>query len=272
MLSPEGEASDTSDGMNPWQRLLTLFGAVVLAVLVLRVLPGPVVLALFVAGIAVANHMLRRAPKREISGPAAEVLGLEATAQDPFGIAAYPLSLFDRGSDGRLTDLMYGRWGALDVKVFDYTYTSSVAVEGVLGDRAFTCALTAAPLASRHLVVEPEAFLTAGPDHPALPEVTVGSERFDRSYDARCDDPGSAAAILDDGLTSWLLEQGERWGLELHGRLVMLYAPKVLADDRPTVLDALKELLDQIPALEIERNPLEAPSGSTPGGSGAPSD
>lgn len=254
--------------MNLWLRLVALFAAVVLALLALRALPGPVVLALFVVGAAIANHGLRRAPKRDVARSTAEVLGFEAPVEDPFGITGYPLALFERGSGGRLSDLMHGRWGAVDVKVFDYTYAPSVIVDGVPGDRAYTCALALTSLDGPHLVIEPEAFLTAEPDRAALPAVAVGSERFDGAYDVRCADGSFAASILGDDLTSWLLQRGERWGVELRGRLALLYAPQMPAADRPDLLDALKGLLDRIPPTFLE--PSSGAEGTTPDTPGRP--
>lgn len=50
--------------MSPWLRVLGLFGAVVLAALLLRVLPPLLVLALLIGGIVYANHVLVTKPKR----------------------------------------------------------------------------------------------------------------------------------------------------------------------------------------------------------------
>jgi hypothetical protein len=254
--------------MGLWPRLILLFVAVVVAVLVLRVLPGPIVLLLFITAVAVAYRALSAATGRGSSDRPTDALGLRAVPEHPAGLGGYPLALLGRGDDGRQIDLMQGRWGALDVSLFDHAYTPSLLVEGMPSQRTFTCVLAEAPLECAHLVVEPEAFLTASPDRAAMPEVDGCGERFDRAFDVRCDDPGFARAILDETLTGWLLAQGERWGFELEGRLALLYAPKVSERDRRDALDAMRELLDLLPSEANDRLPPRASQG--PASTGTP--
>ncbi len=248
--------------MGLWPRLLALFAAVLAGVLVLRVLPGPVVLVLFLGGSAVAYRVLSAAYGRGSADTTADRLGLEAAVGQPADLGGYPLALLGRGDDGRQVDLMRGRWGALEVHVFDHVYTPSIAVEGIPSQRTFTCVLTEAPSECAHLVVEPEAFLTASPDRAPMPEVRVGAERFAAAFDVRCEDADVAASVLDDGMTGWLLAQGERWGFELEGRLALLYTPKVSEGDRRDALDATREFLERISGSDLDPSPPAA-SGST---------
>jgi len=234
--------------MNPWLRLLMLLFVLVGGVFVLRMLPGPIVLVAFGAAVVVVYRILRSTHEREPSGGAAEMLGLRAAPPLPSGLGGYPLALLTRAGGGRQTDVMDGRWGSLDVRVFDHTYAPSVTIDGTPSERTFTCALTRAARGGPRLVVEPEAFLTPAPDRAQLAEVELGMERFDAAFDVRSDDAGFARALLDQDLTSWLLAQGERWGFEVSGDLVLLFAPGAGRDGRREVLDALSELLDQIPS------------------------
>jgi hypothetical protein len=245
--------------MKPWLRVLGLLAAAAVAALLLRVLPPLLVLGVLLCGLAVASRLLRERPRREVGKASAEILGLQAAPSDHVGVVAYPLSLFERGSEGRSTDLAFGRWGGLDVTVFDYGYVSSVSPDGGPAERVFTCALAPAPVGCAHLVAEPEAFLTATEDRPRLEGVRIGVEPFDRAFDVRSDDPEFATSFLDGGLATWLLAQEERWGLEVDERIAMVYAPRLAPSDRPEVLRALRGVMDRIPAPAVPP-PAQAPA------------
>jgi hypothetical protein len=83
-------------------------------------------------------------------------------------------------------------------------------------------------------------------------------ERFDAAFDVRSDDAGFARALLDQDLTSWLLAQGERWGFEVSGDLVMLFALGAGRDGRREALDGLTGLLDRMPSMDATQPRTEA--------------
>jgi hypothetical protein len=251
--------------MNPWLRLLVSLVVIIGGVFVLRLLPGPVVLALFAIAVVAAYRILRSTHEREPAGGPAEILGLRPAPNAPSGLGGYPLALFARGNGGRQSDVMDGRWGSLDVLVFDHVYAPSVVIDGLPGERAFTCALTRGPRSDARVVVEPEAFMTPMPDRAPLPPVELGLERFDAAFDVRSDDPAFVEALLDRDVTSWLLGQGEPWGLEIAGGLVMVYAPANGIDGRREVLDALGALMERIPAASTEPTAQPHPQGGEPG-------
>jgi hypothetical protein len=79
--------------VSPWLGVLGLFAAAVLAALVLKRLPHLVVLALLVAAVAYANHVLIGKPKRERALATAQALGMRPVPDEEAGLRALPFAL-----------------------------------------------------------------------------------------------------------------------------------------------------------------------------------
>jgi hypothetical protein len=239
--------------MNPWLRLLLLFGVVVVSALLLKLLPPLLVLVLFVAGATVVTYVLRPGRTAKSGDVATSALGLERVPADGFGLIGLPFALLGRGTGAIVRDAMRGAWSGIDVKVFDITLTE-MGEGGSPVQRAFTCALADSGLAAPHLVVEPRAFLTPESDRPDLPEISLEPELLRQGFDVRCRDEPFARSFLDADRTGWLLAEQERWGFEIDGGLVLLYGEWVPAADRAEILEALAGLLER-----LSRRPDEAP-------------
>lgn len=233
--------------MNAWVRVLGVFVAVVAAALLLKVLHPLLVFALLIGGIAYANHVLTVKPKRERTKTTAELLGLRVGPDVRAGLSALAFALLDR-PQATTSEAMAGPWRATEVRLFDLETTPSVDVEGVRTSRRFTCAVAPLSVETPHLVAEPEAFLTPGPDHADLPAVTVGHERIDAAYDIRCEDPAFAASFVTRDVAAWLLEQDEGVAFETRGRAVLLYRAWIPGKDRDLLLDVLRGFLDAVAA------------------------
>ncbi|HEX5949382.1 MAG TPA: hypothetical protein VFZ96_00110, partial [Actinomycetota bacterium] len=203
--------------MNPWVRLLGVFAAVVAAALLLKVLHPLLVLALLIGGVAYANHVLTVKPKRERTRTTAALLGLRAGPDVQAAMSALPFALLERPR-ATTSEVMAGPWRGTEVRLFDLETMPSVDVGVVHTPRRFTCAVAPLPIETPHLVAEPEAFLTSGPDHADLPAVTVGDGRIDAAYDIRCEQPGFAASFVAGDVARWLLEQDDAVAFETRGR------------------------------------------------------
>lgn len=231
--------------MNPWLRLV--FGAVgvVVAALLLKLLPPIVVLALFVGGLAYANARLKRSAKAKPSVAEAKVLGLQRSPTDPFGLLGYPLSLFARGQDGEIVDVLWGSWHRLDVKVFEYRPSGS-ANDGTEA-RRFGCALGPAPVEWPALSVEPEAFLTPAAERGPLRTIELGAGAFDDRFVVRCDDEVFARQLLEPALRDWMLALADPCGFEVNGALVLAYRLVEGPVSATEALEALGGFLDRVP-------------------------
>jgi hypothetical protein len=231
--------------MNPWLRLLAVAVAVVVGALLLKVLPPIIVLALFVGGVAYVNARLKpTSSKSKPSVADARVLGLQRSPTDPFGLAGYPLSLFSRGQDTEIVDVLWGSWRRLDVKVFEYR--SGDVPSDAAPTRRFACALGPAPAEWPALSVEPEAFLTPAAERGSMRTVRLGGG-FEGRFEVRSDDEPFARQLLDQAVQEWMLGSADPWGFEVNGRLVLAYRPAEGPVPTTEALEALGGFLDRIP-------------------------
>jgi hypothetical protein len=230
--------------VNAWARLGLAFLALVLAALFLKQLPAIIVLALLVGGFGLMNTRLRPRGAREPAAVDAGALGLEHAAEDPFDLAELPLILFDRGSEPKVSDVLYGTWRGLEVRTFGL----SIEIELPSGERArrrFTCA-TAPTTATSRVVIEPLAFLLPFPA-TAPDAVRLDAPELATTYTVRSDDPTLARSILEGRLRRWLAGNEERWGFELSGGALVAYRPVQRAGDALEALETVRAFLDRVP-------------------------
>ena len=225
--------------MNPWLRLLAVFGVAVAAALFLKVLPPVIVLVFFVGGVAAVNLGLKRRVRTEQAQFRSETLGLKRAQHDPFGLLGYPFALFSRCEQATIDDLRWGMWRGLEVKRFDLSCSPASG-----GERTrFACAIGPAGPAPLPLLVEAEVWRTLLTD-PAIESVEVGSSGSDRPYVVRCGDPGLARALVAAPMMRWLVGLEEPWGFELNGSLALVYGPPSVGLEEPLErLEAFAELV-----------------------------
>ena len=213
--------------MNPWLRMLAVFGVAISAALFLKVLPPLIVLAFFIGGITAVNLGLKRKGKGERAEFRSEAIGLKLERQDPFGLTGYPFALFSRCAGPSIEDVRWRAWRGLEVKRFDLA-CSTRAGEQV----RFGCAIAPTVPASVPLLVEAAVLETLLGD-PPFDAVDVGASDADRVYTVRCDDPGFARAFVGPTMLRWLGELEGPWGFEVHGSLAMVYGPPSSGVEEP---------------------------------------
>lgn len=236
--------------MSPWLRVLGLFAAVVLAVLVLKMLPPLLVLALLVGGVAYADHALITRPKRERARTAAEALGLRAVPDADAGLLGLPFALLSRPG-AVASQVMVGPWRGCEIRVFDLELARP---ETFTGTSRFTCALVPLPFSAPRLVVEPLAFLTPPEERSSLPPREATGRLADR-FEVRCEDPAFATSFLREPVADWLAREQELVGLELAGSSALLYRPWVPGTERDQLLDAVSGFLATVPAARAVEGP-----------------
>jgi hypothetical protein len=247
--------------MSPWARVFLVLAAAVMAALLLRVVPPLVVLALFIGGVAYINRRFRRAVRQ---GPktGAELLGLKREAEDPFGILGYPLALFARGSDTAIDELVWGSWNGLDVRVFAVSFSAPTLPGHPVQRASFACALSRIEAELPAVVVEPSTFVTRIERAPTAPVIEIDDPRFAAAFHVWSEDASFARDMLVPGLRDWLVIDS-RWGAEVHGRIAMVYGPRPDRPDVVSILEALKDFLDQLPGDVLAAHPPPFEDGRT---------
>jgi hypothetical protein len=185
---------------------------------------------------------IRKRARGDMLRSEARRLRLRYAARDPFGMLDEPFALFRPGRLAELDNVLWGPWGDLEVRVFDYAYSESENVE-----RRFSCALAAIPGGWPTLVIRPESSLTRLGDVLALSGVEFELEEFNRRFDVRCDDRRFASAVVDQRMMEWLLALGHGWGFEIGGRWILGVRDQVQPWELEGVLETLDEMVRRIP-------------------------
>ena len=245
--------------MNRWSLVVVGLLAAVLGVLLLRALPGIVVLGLFIAGAWYASTRLKQLAKEDVGKTGAEVLGLRRESGDPFGLLAFPLALFERTTHPAVAELVWGPWLGLEVTVFGLAFDAP-SLPGSPGARStFACALAKVDASFPSLVAEPQAMMTAFERAPTATGVEVGDDAFDREWNVWSEDASFARALLDERMRGWLRSLGDDWGIEVGGSMAVVYGPRPSSPDMFGVLGTLKGLVEHVPD-EVR---VERPDGKT---------
>jgi hypothetical protein len=224
------------------------FIAALFAVLVLRALPGIVVLAVFIAGTAYASTWLKRQARQDVGKTGAEMLGLRRESGDPFGLLAFPLALFARTSNQEIAELVWGPWQGLEVTVFGLSFDAPSLPSSPGSRAAFACALTKIDSSFPSLVAEPQALMTSFERAPTSEAVQLDDPVFDHEWNVWSDDASFAGAVLDEPMRGWLRSLGDSWGMEVGGSMAVVYGPRPSSPDVFGVLEALKGLVEHIPS------------------------
>jgi hypothetical protein len=239
--------------MDRWLRIAAVAAGAFACALFLKVLPPVIVLAAFVVGTFVISRTLKTRLRHEAVVGEAATLGLRLEPLDPFGLLGYPLSLFGRGTDGRIGEVRWGTWRGAEVKAFGYDYSPAGPVIGPSaagGDRRgrFSCAIAAIPPVPSPLVAEPDSFVLGLGAHAPMGAVDLHEGPAAGSFTVRCDDPDDARALLDGAAGDWLVEGGEEWGFEASGPHLLIYGAPVSAPSVPDVLARLDDLRSRLEA------------------------
>jgi len=234
--------------MSPWVRVLGALAAVAGVALLLKVLPAPLVLLLFVGVLWYGSSVVRRADRAERARRAtgAEILGLRRETSDPFGLLAYPVQLFERTTEPMIDELVWGTWRGLEVRVFGTSFRAP-SLSGDDVRTSFAGAISGLPVGAPAVVVEPQVFVTSLERPPALERVEVGDPAVDEAWGVWAADATFARSLLDQDVRAWLASLGERWALEVTARIAMVYGPAPERPDVFEVLETLKGFLDRLP-------------------------
>jgi hypothetical protein len=237
--------------MDRWLRIAAVAAGALVGALFLRMLPPVIVLAAFVVGAFVVTRTLKTRIRHEAVAGEAATLGLRLEPTDPFGLLGFPLSLFGRGTDGRIEEVRWGTWRGVDVKAFGYSYAPAVPAIGSTAGGTdhrgrFVCAIAAIPPVRSPIVAEPVSFVLGLGAHAPMGEVDLDHGAAASSFVVRCDDPDLARTLLEGVAGEWLVEGGEEWGFEASGQLLLIYGEPASAPSVPDVLGRLHDLRSRL--------------------------
>jgi hypothetical protein len=213
---------------------------------------------LLAAGAAYLAFYLRKKRREELAAMAFR-LGLEFSADDPFGCLSYPFALLTKG-DGRGTEnVIWGVWQEMPVREFDYWYYEESTDSK--GNRSktyyrFSCAVTEIDAACSHLVLDRENLFTALADRVGLRDIEFESEDFNRAFNVKSEDRKFANDLVDARMIQWLLQTDGAFRFEVCGRWVLTYGRKRRPQDLIPLLGTLQQFRQHVPRVVYELYPV----------------
>lgn len=230
-----------------WRFVLGVLLGAAVAAFVLKAIPPALIGLAMLAGLGYGAYVYRRRRRAEREAVRASALGLHRSDGDPFGLVQLPLLLLGRDNTHRMVeDVMFGTWGELDVKVFDFRYGPPA------NEHRYACALLPTGRSTPALTLEPRTFFTADDDRGSLKPVPLKDRAFEEAFDVRGADAESAEALLIDEVRGWIEELSIPVGFELNADMLLCYAQE--GQDPLEVLKAATGLLHRLPP-----EPVRAP-------------
>jgi hypothetical protein len=224
----------------------------------------PLFLALAALGAAVAlviaplylDRFRRELSRTDEIQQIAGALGLTFSRTDPAypGSTAfrYPFELFSRGIEQTCENFITGTVNGVDLVAFDFLYRQRLDSDGEPGNDVrsepirFSCALATIDGSRPHVVIEPAS--TPLSDRAGGEPVRLEWGDFNARYRVASPDRGFAAALLDLGLMTWLVDGAPDLPLtwEIQRDQVLCRAPGVAPKDLAALVTALPEFTRRI--------------------------
>jgi len=186
----------------------------------------------------------------------AGALGLAFSRTDPAypGSTAfrYPFELFSRGIEQTCENFVTGTVKGVDLVAFDFLYRQRLDSDGEPGNVMrsepirFSCALATIDGSRPHVVIE--AASTPLSDRAGGEPVRLEWGDFNTRYRVVSPDRGFAAALLDLGLMTWLVDEAPDLPLtwEIQRDQVLCRAPGLAPKDVAGLVTALPEFARRI--------------------------
>ncbi len=200
-----------------------------------------------------------RSKRRQELAALALQLGLEFSAEDPFGCLGYPFALLSRGDGRGVENVMWGLWQGIPVREFDYWYyeesTDSRGHRSKTYHR-FSCAVTEIDASCSHLTLDRENLFTALADRIGLRDIEFESEAFNRAFNVKSADRKFANDLLDARMMDWLLRTDADFRFEVAGRWALASSKKRRPQDLIPLLGTLRQFRDHVPRVVYELYPV----------------
>jgi hypothetical protein len=157
-------------------------------------------------------------------------LNLSYSQADPFGVLNSPFTLFAKGDEHKLENVVFGAWQEVEVVAFDFMYSEGSGKSRT--DYSFDCAIVPIGADGPRLLIEHENLLTSLAGALSFHDQQFESEAFNREFRVHCDVPKFASDVLDARMMQWLLDNGSGYVFEVVGDRVLIAGPRI----KPTEL------------------------------------
>ena len=214
---------------------------------------GPALILLLVvvvvaAVVGISYHLKQK--RRQDFATMGRQLGLEYSAEDPFGLLGWPFALFERGDGQGIENVLSGDWQGVPVKAFDFWYYDNSTDSNGHTSRTyhrFDCAIVPVDASCPQLTIDHENVLTRLADAVALRDIELESEAFNRAYNVKGKDRAFATAFLDARMMAWLLEAGAGYGFEVLGNQLLVSRHRLRPTELVPLIGTAKAFGEHVP-------------------------
>jgi hypothetical protein len=188
--------------------------------------------------------------RRQAFALMATQLGLEYSADDPFGTLSEPFAFFEKGDGRGIENVLSGTWQQLDVRLFDYWYYDESTDSKGNTSRTyhrFDCVIAPIEAACPRLMISHENLGTRLANALTFHDIQFESEAFNRDYYVKSSDTKFANDFVDARMMDWLMKHGEGFSFEVAGDQALCYQAKLQPIDVVPLLGTAKAFREQIP-------------------------
>jgi hypothetical protein len=177
-------------------------------------------------------------------------LGFEFSIDDVHGTLGYPFLLFRRGDGRGVEHIMWGTYGELPMRLFDYWYYEET--RDSRGNRSrryrrYTCAQIAIAADCPPLRVGREGMFSRLGKALGFTDVELEYEDFNREFRVKCDDQRFAFSLLDGRMMEWLLADAGVESLEVVGPWVLFVTPRLEPAQWPALAGVAQQFHERVP-------------------------
>ena len=216
-----------------------------------------VVLIAVAGGIAYLGHHLKQRRRQGLAF-AAKQLGLRFALADPFDTLLEPFELLRKGEGRGVENVMWGVWGDLECRLFDYWYYEESSDSK--GNRSrtyhrFSCVIASVEAACPPLTLAGENLFTRLGDRLGFRDIELESEEFNRAFTLKSADRKFAVDLCDARMMEWLLEHGDGYGFEVSGDRLLASTRRLAPTRLIPLVGTLRAFRDQIPSVVFSLYP-----------------
>lgn len=178
-----------------------------------------IVVLVIIAAIA-SSYMA--AQRRKALAEFANTMGWLYSADDPFGIP-YIYSFLDclnKGYDQRAFNVMHGRLGDMDLRAFDYRYTTGSGKNRTV--HRLSAVIAEAKYALKPIIIRPEHFGDRLAGMLGFEDIDFEWEEFNRAFYVKAEDKQFAYDVINQKMMEYLMDN-RGWTVQIQGTDMIVY-------------------------------------------------
>jgi hypothetical protein len=206
---------------------------------------------------AYLSYYLKKKRQQELAF-AAKQLGLQFALTDPFDTLAEPFALLRKGDGRGVENVMWGVWGGLACREFDYWYYEEST--DAKGHRSktyyrFSCLMTPVDAACSPLLIDEENLFTRLGDHLGFRDIEFEPEAFNKRFTVKSPDRKFANDLVDARMIDWLMQHGGGFQFDVAGDRILVSCRKRAPTELVSLFGTLQGFREQFPRVVFSLYP-----------------